>query len=244
MEFGIWPGPMRPPRSTSSSPVERMPTRGRRITLTGLLPTVASIPMSAALSTRPRSSTPVTPLHVLAAGPHEVAVADPPWDEQRARLLGHVLLGNDRVRALGKRRAGEDPEGLARPQRPLRHRPRGHAAGQAETRGGPGRRGGGVGAAEGVAVHRGGRPRRHVARAVHVLREHAVEALDERHPLVAEHGHARQDAIERFLDGDHARYFTPGARRADAATWAGSGPACSGRGTSCGSARRARRSRA
>ncbi len=34
-----------------------MPTRGRRITLTGLPPTVASSPMSAALSTRPRSST-------------------------------------------------------------------------------------------------------------------------------------------------------------------------------------------
>jgi hypothetical protein len=36
-----------------------------------------------------------------------------------------------------------------------------------------------------------------------------VEALGERHPLVTEHGDARQDAIERFLDGDHARYFTP-----------------------------------
>jgi len=38
-----------------------------------------------------------------------------------------------------------------------------------------------------------------------------VEALGERNALVAEHGHARQDAVERFLDGDHARYLTPGA---------------------------------
>ena len=32
LEFGIWPGPGRPPRSTISSPVDRMPTRGRLVT--------------------------------------------------------------------------------------------------------------------------------------------------------------------------------------------------------------------
>ncbi len=188
-----------------------MPTRGRRITLTGLLPTVASIPMSAALSTRPRSST-RSPRFM--SSPRGRTKSPSPTRRGTSSAPASSLTSSWGMTASAPSGSGAPVKiRKASPARSGRSAiaPAGTRPASAEARGRAGRRGGGVGAAERVAVHRGGRPRRHVARAVHVLGEHAVQALGERDPLVAEHGHARQDAFERFLDGDHARYSTAGA---------------------------------
>ena len=57
LESRIWPGCSGEPSSTSSSPVEITPTRGRGTTDTSRSPTVASSPRWPGLSTAPGSST-------------------------------------------------------------------------------------------------------------------------------------------------------------------------------------------
>ena len=104
----------------------------------------------------------------------------------------------------------------------------------------------GVGAAEGVAVHRGVGPRRNVARAVHVLGEHAVERRGQRRPARRRarpraRGCARAPPRRRSRRGILPRAASSAAATARLLGQA-RGPAGSGRGTSCGSARRARRS--
>ena len=110
---------MRPPStgasgSTSSSPPERIATRGRRWTATWLRPSAASMPSCDGAEDAPGASTAIARAHVLAGAAHVLAAAPAARKRARARPGLDVLLHHDGVGARRDRRPGEDARGLAR----------------------------------------------------------------------------------------------------------------------------------
>ena len=118
-----------------------------------------------------------------------------------ASLGGRHLLRDDRVGAVGHRRAGRDPHGGPRP-----HRDAGAGAGlgladQLQARGA--RRG--VGGDDRVAVHRRGVERGHVVGRRRVVGERATERVVEADLLGAQHANVLEHRGAGFVDRDRHR---------------------------------------
>ncbi len=135
-----------------------------------------------------------------AAGGRDVAVRD-----------GRVLDAQDRVGAVGQRRAGGDAERGARRERLGGDVARGHLAGHGERR-----RRIGVGRADGVAVHRRAVEGREVDDAAAVLRGDPAQRVGERHALDGQRLRDRRDALPGLADLEQ-RY--PPIRDIERAGW-------------------------
>jgi hypothetical protein len=118
-----------------------------------------------------------------------------------ALALGIADLGGRHgVGALGQRRARHDARRLARPDR-AREDPAGqHLADHAERERVVVRGAEGVAAADGIAVHRGAREARHVHGGAHVRREHAPDAVEQRHLFGWQCAHALGEEALHLLD--------------------------------------------
>ena len=170
-EATICDGPGVPPGATSSSPVARIATRARR--RTGSMSVV-----------RRRGQRDVARREAPAGGDQGLALRGsrgPPRAGCRPAARGgrepdpvalalHVLLNDDRVGALGHRRAGEDAHRLPGPTTPSNARP----AADSPITSGQGRLGRRIGGAQRIAVHGGIGERRLGAQRRDVAREHAA----------------------------------------------------------------------
>ena len=166
-ESRIWPGRERPRPSTSSSPVESTPTRDAPVHRhLGARRAIASTPRCAGASTVPAVEHDVAGLDVATRGagcgrPRSAGTA---MSTPSVTVALGALDHHDRVGAVGHRRAGHDPDRLARPDRHRRRVPGREVAHDAQPHRRVGRRAGGVGGPHRVAVHRGVGERRHRAR--------------------------------------------------------------------------------
>ena len=102
------------PDSTSSSPVETTPTRGRGVHNTSLMPRLASTPMCAGVNTVPTSNTDVAAREVAARRAHVVAGLAASSITTSSPSACVDFDHDDRVRALRHRRAGHDANRFAR----------------------------------------------------------------------------------------------------------------------------------
>ena len=139
--------------ATSSSPVESTPTRARRVTRTRATPMLASTPRWAGPEQRPGREHRRAGDQVAARRPHMVAGRGDGPHQHAVAVAGGAFHHHDRVGAGRDRRAGHDPDRLARPDRPV-GRP---AGGQVAHHPQPHRRlegrADGVGGLQRVAVH-------------------------------------------------------------------------------------------
>ena len=198
-ELTIWCGPIGSPGMTISSPVDRMPTRGRRWTNShGRF--IAASEADVARRQPPAGLQQHVALgeiealapHIAAAPrgfehPHPVAVA-----------LG-VLLDDDRVGAGRHRRAGEDARRLARADMAAEPGPGRHLGDDAQFD----RDLAEIVGAHRIAVHRRDRERRLGAARGDILGEHPAEPVGERDLLGRQGFDQGQQARQRFFDRNH-----------------------------------------
>src|SRR3954447_8737931 len=165
LELTISPGPGLSPGQRSSSPVARMPTRGRRRTGRKARPMKAARPSSPAPRDRPAAGAgePAGPQdragleagppggEVEAGGADELADLHAAGEADEGSVALGVLLDGDGVRTLGHDAAGEDADGLAGGERAGEGVAGGRLADHLERAAGLLE----VGGADGVAVHGG-----------------------------------------------------------------------------------------
>ena len=137
---------------------------------------------------------------VLAARPDERARLDRARDHDARGVGLDVLLGDDGIGAVRHGRPGEDADRRPRSDGAVGHGTRGHATHHGEPHRAAGWR---VFGADSVAVHRGVRPRRDLARGHHRLGQHAIESRQKAHPLLGQHGHPSEDLLPSLLDRQH-----------------------------------------
>ena len=193
LESRILPGASGPD-STSSSPVESTPTRARGIRAArGGRRCVASTPMRAAVEHRRRARTPRRrPRGRRRRGARAAGLDLQGHEDAVVAVARGALDHHDRVGTVGHRRAGHDPDRLARSDRDGRRVPGGELADHPE----PHRvllgwhRG--VGGPHRVAVHRGVRERRHRLGRADPLGEHEPERVGAGRPRPARGGAPRR----------------------------------------------------
>ena len=198
-ELTIWLGPMGSPGITTSSPVGRMATRGRRWTRSHGRFIAAASPTSRAVKA-PSGLEPDRALAEIQAGRADIAAFGRALLDQHdiAAPLG-ILLDHDRVGAVRDGRAGEDAHRLARADNAFVALPCRHRSDNSQFR----RNARHVGGAHGIAVHGRDGERRLSAARDDILGEHPAGRSGERHMLRAERLQRRQEAVARFLDRNH-----------------------------------------
>ncbi len=210
----IWPGASGAPGGCSSSPVDRIATRGRRRTASSPTPREASRPRVAAVSSSLGRVTASPGARVVAGATDVGARLGGGHDHVRLPLLHH-LDRRHRVRARRHRSAGHDPCRRARPDLGQHPRPGGHLTDQPQPAGR-------VRRAQRVAVHRRVVEGRHVnGRGELEGRRRAAEARIQGQDLGLRHPGHGQDAGQGLLDRAHRL-----RRRASVACRPGAGCRC------------------
>jgi hypothetical protein len=142
-------------------------------------------------------------VQVLAAEP-DVLVRVTVLEDADAREARVGVLDSDHgVGALRERRAGHDPRCLAGPERDGRECARGDRLEHRQLDRGRVARPEDVRPANGVAVHRRVGPVRERDRRDHVVRQHATERVAQRHRLLLERSHPRDDPRDRLGHREH-----------------------------------------